>query len=81
MKDILEYIVKELVNIKDKVSITEEKDGNFIRYTVVVDKEDFGKVIGHEGKIAKSIRSIMGAIATMREVKVFIDIRWEITLE
>ena len=75
MKDVLEYIVKELVNKKDKVSITEEKDGNFIRYTVVVDKDDFGKVIGHEGKIAKSIRSIMGAIATMREVKVVIDIR------
>ena len=79
MKDVLEYIVKELVNKKDKVSITEEKDGNFIRYTVVVDKDDFGKVIGHEGKIAKSIRSIMGAIATMREVKVVIDIRWETT--
>lgn len=75
MKDILEYIVKELVNKKDKVSITEEKDGNFIRYTVEVDKDDFGKVIGHEGKIAKSIRSIMGAIATMKEVKVVIDIR------
>lgn len=81
MKDILEYIVKELVNKKDKVSITEEKDGNFIRYTVEVDKDDFGKVIGHEGKIAKSIRSIMGAIATMKEVKVVIDIRWENTLE
>ena len=79
MKDVLEYIVKELVNKKDKVSITEEKDGNFIRYTVVVDKDDFGKVIGHEGKIAKSIRSIMGAIATMREVTVVIDIRWETT--
>lgn len=79
MKDVLEYIVKELVSKKDKVSITEEKDGNFIRYTVVVDKDDFGKVIGHEGKIAKSIRSIMGAIATMREVKVVIDIRWRTT--
>lgn len=75
MKDILEYIVKELVSKKDKVSITEEKDGNFVRYTVNVDKDDFGKVIGHEGKIAKSIRSIMGAIATMKEVKVVIDIR------
>ena len=81
MKDILEYIVKELVSKKDKVSITEEKDGNFVRYTVNVDKDDFGKVIGHEGKIAKSIRSIMGAIATMKEVKVVIDIRWENTLE
>ncbi|MBQ2205508.1 MAG: KH domain-containing protein, partial [Lachnospiraceae bacterium] len=53
----------------------EDKDGNFIRYTVQVDKDDFGKVIGHEGKIAKSIRAIMGAIATLREVKVVVDIR------
>ena len=77
MKEILEYIVKELVVNKEKVSIKEDKDGNFIRYTVQVDKDDFGKVIGHEGKIAKSIRAIMGAIATLREVKVVVDIRWE----
>ncbi len=75
MKDILEYIVKELVTHKDKIQINEEKDGNFIRYTVQVDKEDFGKVIGHEGKIAKSIRTIMGAIATMKDIKVVVDIR------
>ena len=75
MKDILEYIVKTLVRNKDKVYITEEKDGNFIRYIVEVDHDDFGKVIGHEGKIAKDIRTIMGAIATMKEVKVVIDIR------
>ena len=81
MKDILEYIVKTLVRNKDKVSITEEKDGNFIRYIVEVDRDDFGKVIGHEGKIAKDIRTIMGAIATMKEVKVVIDIRWRSILE
>ena len=79
MKDILEYIIRELVVKKDAVNINEEKDGNFIRYTVQVDKDDFGKVIGHEGKIAKSIRSIMGAIATLKEVKVVVDIRWENT--
>ncbi len=79
MKDVLEYIVNALVTKKDKVNIKEEKDGNFIRYTVQVDKDDFGKVIGHEGKIAKSIRAIMGAIATVKEVKVVVDIRWENT--
>ena len=76
MKDILEYIIRQLVVNKDKISVNEEKDGNFIRYTVQVDKEDFGKVIGHEGKIAKSIRTIMGAIATIKDVKVVVDIRW-----
>lgn len=79
MKEVLEYIVNALVTKKDKVNIKEEKDGNFIRYTVQVDKDDFGKVIGHEGKIAKSIRAIMGAIATVKEVKVVVDIRWENT--
>lgn len=81
MKDILEYIIKELVTKKDMVNIKEEKDNNFIRYTVQVDKDDFGKVIGHEGKIAKSIRTIMGAIATIKEVKVVVDIRWLNILE
>ena len=79
MKDVLEYIVNALVTKKDKVNIKEEKDGNFIRYTVQVDKDDFGKVIGHEGKIPNSIRAIMGAIATVKEVKVVVDIRWENT--
>ena len=76
MKEILEYIVKELVNKKDQVVINEEKDGNFVRLTVQVDKDDFGKIIGHEGKIAKSIRTIMGAIATIKDIKVVVDIRW-----
>lgn len=75
MKNTLEYIVKALVVKKDAVNINEAVDGNFIRYTVSVDKDDFGKVIGKEGKIAKSIRSIMGAIATIRDVKVVIDIK------
>ena len=75
MKEILEYIVKELVANKNEVNIKEDKDGNFIRYTVQVNKDDFGKVIGHEGKIAKSIRTVMGAIATVKDVKVVVDIR------
>lgn len=81
MKDTLQYIIKELVVHKDNVSIKEEKEGNLVKYTVQVDRDDFGKVIGHEGKIAKSIRTIMGAIATMKDVKVVVDIRWEITYE
>lgn len=75
MKDTLEYIVKQLVSKKDAVNIKEERDGNFIRLTVQVDKDDFGKIIGHEGKIAKSIRQILGAIATLKNLKVVVDIR------
>ena len=75
MKELLEYIVKALVDKKDEVVIKEEADNNFVRYTVSVAQNDFRKVIGHEGKIAKSIRQIMGAIATVKNKKVVIDIR------
>lgn len=75
MKEVLEHIIKSLVNNKENVVVTEEAKDKLVHYHVTVDKEDFGRVIGHEGKIAKSIRTIMGAIATIYNVKVVIDIR------
>lgn len=75
MKKVLEHIICSLVDKKDKVVINEEVNNKFIRFNVTVDKDDFGKIIGHEGKIAKSIRSIMGAVATVNDVKVVVNIR------
>lgn len=74
MKQILEHLVKSLVVAKDSVEIKEDIKDRFVHYHVNVDKADYGKIIGHGGKIAKSIRSIMGAIATIKDVKVVIDI-------
>ena len=75
MKKVLEHIIFSLVDKKDKVVINEEVSNKFIRYNISVDKDDFGKIIGHEGKIAKSIRSIMGAVATVNDVKIVVNIR------
>lgn len=77
MKEVLEHIVMSLVTDKSKVKIEEEilNGGNEIHEHVEVASEDYGRVIGHEGKIAKSIRLIMGAIATTKNVKVVVDIR------
>lgn len=76
MKQVLEHIVKSLVVNQDAVNIIEEVDNNVYHYTIKVDNNDFGRIIGHEGKIAKSIRNIMAAIATLQEVKVIIEIKW-----
>lgn len=68
MKEFVEKIVKQLVDNPDKVSVT-EVDGE--RTTVIelrVAKEDLGKVIGREGRIAKAIRVLLSA-ATSREQK------------
>ena len=73
MKDILEVVIKNLVDNVDAVSITEKLDAKSICYEVKVAKEDLGKVIGKQGKMAKAIRSIMKAIATREHKKVNVE--------
>jgi hypothetical protein len=73
MKDILEVVIKNLVNNPDEVSITEKSDAKAVSYEVKVAKDDMGKVIGKQGKMAKAIRSIMKAIATKEHKKVNVE--------
>ena len=73
MKDILEVVIKNLVDNVDAVSITEKLDAKSVCYEVKVAKEDMGKVIGKQGKMAKAIRSIMKAIATREHKKVNVE--------
>lgn len=73
MKDILEVIIKNLVDNSEEVSITEKTEAKSICYEVKVAKDDMGKVIGKQGKMAKAIRSIVKAIATKEHKKVNIE--------
>lgn len=73
MKDILEVVIKNLVDNAEVVSITEKSEAKSICYEVKVAKEDMGKVIGKQGKMAKAIRSIMKAIATREHKKVNVE--------
>ena len=57
MTELVKYIVTALVDDKDSVSVTE--DGDVI--TVGVAKDDMGKIIGKQGRIIKSIRSVVKA--------------------
>ena len=73
MKDILEVIIKNLVDNSDEVTITEKSEERSICYEVKVAKEDMGKVIGKQGKMAKAIRSIVKAIAVKEHKKVNVE--------
>ena len=73
MKDILEVVIKNLVDNPDEVSINEVTEAKSICYEVKVAKNDMGKVIGKQGKMAKAIRSIMKAIATREHKKVNVE--------
>ena len=63
MKEILETIITNLVDKKDAVEIKEVEDTKSVAFEVKVDEADMGKVIGKQGKIAKSIRTVMKAVA------------------
>jgi len=74
MEGILEVVIKNLVDKKDEVSIEEKiSDNKSICYEVKVAAEDMGKVIGKQGKMAKSIRTIMKAIAGKEHKRVTIE--------
>ena len=73
MKEILETIILSLVEDKTAVQIEEKNDEKTISFEVKVAEKDMGKVIGKEGKVAKSIRTVMKAVAGKERKKVSIE--------
>jgi hypothetical protein len=74
MKELLEVIAKNLVDNPDKVVVSEREDGDALILELTVDGEDIGKVIGKQGRIAKSIRSVVKAAAIREDKKVVVKI-------
>ena len=56
MKELVELIAKSLVDYPDEVVVKETIDGDTITIELNVAGDDMGKVIGKQGRIAKSIR-------------------------
>lgn len=73
-KDLLEYIVKNLVTSPEQVEIIEIQNDSKIVLKVKVAKADMGRVIGKEGRIIRSIREIIYAYAMKDSKKVSVDI-------
>ena len=73
MKDVLELVIKSLVENQTEVSINEKEDGKTITFEVKVAGSDMGKVIGKQGKMAKAIRTLMKSVAGKDHKKVNIE--------
>lgn len=69
MKKILETIILNLVDNKEAVEIIETENEKDILLEVKVAKEDMGKVIGKQGRVAKAIRTVMKSIANKENLK------------
>jgi len=70
MKEVLELIIKNLVENKEEVSISENQENGILVFTVKVNSKDMGRVIGKEGKIANAIRTLMKSLGSAEKQKV-----------
>ncbi len=75
MKDLLIYIVSHLVDEPDAVEVIERdgEDGSLV-LELHVAKDDIGKVIGRQGRIAKEIRTVIRSASNREGRKVSVDI-------
>ena len=73
MKKVLETIIKSIVENQDAVSINEKQEADKIIFEVKVQDSDMGRIIGKQGKVANSIRTLMKALASREGKRVVID--------
>jgi predicted RNA-binding protein YlqC (UPF0109 family) len=74
MKELVQFIARQLVNNPDAVEVTETRGETASVLELRVAKEDLGRVIGKQGGTAKSIRTILNAVATRKNRKVTLEI-------
>lgn len=73
-KDFVEYVVKQIVDHPDQVSVERSVDEMGVLITLKVAKEDMGKVIGKSGQTAKSIRILLRVIGSKNNARVNLKI-------
>ena len=74
MKELVRVIATALVDHPDEVIVTEKETDKTIVVELKVATEDMGKVIGKQGRIAKSIRTVVKAASTKDDKKVIVEI-------
>jgi len=74
MKDLLEFVVKSLVDDPSEVRITEVAGDKVTLYELRVSKKDVGKIIGKKGRTAVAIRTILNAVSIKHGKRIELEI-------
>ena len=75
MKELLEYLARELVDEPDEVAVEEfEEDNGTLVLELTVADDDYGKVIGRGGRTANALRLVVKAAAVKEDRRVLVDI-------
>ncbi len=74
MVELVKFVARSLVDKPDAVDVREVDGPESVVIELRVDPDDMGKVIGKQGRIAKSIRSVVKAATLKNEKPVFVEI-------
>jgi uncharacterized protein len=74
MKELVEYIAKALVDEPDQVRVTQVEGERITVIELRVAPSDLGKVIGRQGRTARSIRTLLNAVATKLRKRAVLEI-------
>jgi predicted RNA-binding protein YlqC (UPF0109 family) len=75
MKELLEYLARELVDEPGEVKVEEfEEDDGTLVLELSVGEDDYGKVIGRGGRTANALRLVVKAAAVKEDRRVLVDI-------
>lgn len=73
MKDLLEYLVREITGSKD-LKVTEQAEGDVINLTIHADPSVIGLIIGKQGKTIRTIRNLVKVRATLEKKAVNVSV-------
>ncbi len=73
-REFIEYVARMLARNPDEVTVTDTVDEKGIVYRISLNPDDVGRVIGREGRIIQSMRSLLRAAAVRQGIRLAIEV-------
>jgi len=74
MKELIEYVAKSLVDKPEDVVLEQRMEGNLTVLELRVSKEDYGKIIGKQGRTIKALRTLVSASCAKNGLKYSLEV-------
>lgn len=74
MKNLTQFLVKNLADNPDQVEVQESEQGDAVTFKLLVAEDDKGKIIGKKGKVIKAIRALVESLGLKQGKKTMVDI-------
>ena len=74
MKELIEYIARSLVDDPTQVRVSQRRKGESTEIALKVARDDMGRVIGRNGRVANAIRILLQVAAARDNKRVFLQI-------